>query len=298
MLDLVIETRQHDLGGGFHVGRVLPFRKRRMVGPFIFFDRMGPHDLAAPIPGTIDVRPHPHIGLSTVTYLFSGEMTHRDSTGVEQVILPGELNWMTAGGGISHSERFDGMRAKGGRMDGIQAWVAVPEANEEDGASFDHYAAGSLPVLQDGGAQARLIAGSAYGLTSPAATHSPLFYLDAELQAGARLPLPDGYPERAVYVARGSVQADGNRYGVGEMAVYLGAEAASIEALEPTRVMLLGGEPLGTRHIWWNFVSSRKERIEQAKADWLAGRIALPPMDDQEFIPLPESPKPTPEPMS
>ena len=297
MIELVIEQRSRDLGS-FEVGRVLPFAKRRMVGPYIFFDRMGPKDLAPGLPHEADVRPHPHIGLSTVTYLFSGEMTHRDSTGVEQVILPGELNWMTAGRGISHSERFDGMRAKGGRMDGIQAWVAVPEANEEDGPSFYHYAAGSLPVLQDGGAQARLIAGSAYGLTSPAATHSPLFYLDTELQAGARLPLPDGYPERAVYVARGSVQADGNRYGVGEMAVYLGAEAASIEALEPARVMLLGGEPLGTRHIWWNFVSSRKERIEQAKADWLAGRIALPPMDDQEFIPLPESPKPTPEPMS
>jgi redox-sensitive bicupin YhaK (pirin superfamily) len=297
MLDLVIESRIHDLGG-FQVGRVLPFHKRRMVGPFIFFDRMGPHVMAAPIARTTDVRPHPHIGLSTVTYLFDGEMTHRDSTGVEQVIRPGELNWMTAGAGISHSERFDGMRAHGGPMDGIQAWVAVPESNEEDGPSFSHFDAGSLPAVQDGGVQARLIAGRAYGLTSPAVTRSPLFYLHAELKAGARLPLPDGYPERAVFVARGSIMVDGSRYGEGQMAVFSGPDAASIEAVEPARLMLLGGEPLGARHIWWNFVSSRKERIEQAKADWLAGRIALPPMDDQEFIPLPSPPKPEPEPMS
>ena len=297
MLDLVIESRPHDLGG-FQVGRVLPFHKRRMVGPFIFFDRMGPHEMVAPIARTTDVRPHPHIGLSTVTYLFDGQMTHRDSTGVEQVILPGELNWMTAGAGISHSERFDGMRDRGGHMDGIQAWVAVPESHEEDSPSFGHFATDSLPVLQDGGVRARLIAGKAYGLTSPATTHSPLFYLHVELPSGARLPLPDGYPERGVFVARGSIMVDGSRYGEGQMAVFSGPDAASIEALEPARVMLLGGEPLGTRHIWWNFVSSRKERIEQAKDDWLAGRIALPPMDNQEFIPLPPSPKQAPEPMS
>ena len=297
MLDLVIESRPHDLGG-FQVGRVLPFHKRRMVGPFIFFDRMGPHDMVAPIPRATDVRPHPHIGLSTVTYLFSGEMTHRDSTGVEQVIRPGELNWMTAGAGISHSERFDGMRAQGGHMDGIQAWVAVPEAREEDGPSFAHHDAASLPTLQDSGVQVRLIAGSAYDLTSPARTHSPLFYLHAELQAGGALPLPDGYPERAVFVAGGSIMVNGKRYDEGQMPVFSGTDAASIEAIGPARVMLLGGEPLGARHIWWNFVSSRKERIEQAKADWLAGRIALPPMDNQEFIPLPPSPKPSPEPMS
>jgi redox-sensitive bicupin YhaK (pirin superfamily) len=297
VLELVIESRPHDLGG-FQVARVLPFRTRRMVGPFIFFDRMGPHEMAAPIPRDTDVRPHPHIGLSTVTYLFDGQMTHRDSTGIEQVIRPGELNWMTAGAGISHSERFDGMRTLGGPMDGIQAWVAVPEAHEEDPPSFAHHAAQALPTVQDAGVQARLIAGSAYGLTSPAATHSPLFYLHAELQPGARLPLPDGYAERAVFVARGGITIDGKRYGEGQMAVFSGTDAASIEALVPSRVMLLGGEPLGTRHIWWNFVSSRKERIEQAKADWLAGRIPLPPLDDQTFIPLPPSPKATPEPMS
>jgi redox-sensitive bicupin YhaK (pirin superfamily) len=297
VLDLVIESRPHDLGG-FQVGRVLPYSQRRMVGPFIFFDRMGPHDMPVPIPGSTDVRPHPHIGLSTVTYLFSGQMTHRDSTGVEQVILPGELNWMTAGAGISHSERFDGMRAQGGHMDGIQAWVALPEENQEDAPSFAHYDLPSLPALEDGGIEARVIAGRAYGLTSPAATRSPLFYVHAELQAGSHLPLPDGYPERAVFVARGSITVDGQRYGEGRMPVFSGSGAVSIQALEPSRVMLLGGEPVGTRHIWWNFVSSRKERIEQAKADWLAGRIPLPPMDDQEFIPLPPSPKPAPEPMS
>jgi hypothetical protein len=297
MLDLVIESRPHDIGG-FQVGRVLPFRQRRMVGPFIFLDRMGPHDMAPPIPRSTDVRPHPHIGLSTVTYLFDGELTHRDSTGVEQVISPGELNWMTAGAGISHSERFDGLRDRGGHMDGIQAWVAVPESREEDAPSFAHHAVDALPALQDAGVQVRLIAGKAYGLASPAATHSPLFYVHAELQPGARLPLPDGYPERAVLVCRGSIAIGGARHGEGRMPVFSGTGPASLEALEPARVMLLGGEPLGTRHIWWNFVSSRKERIEQAKADWLAGRIALPPMDNQEFIPLPPSPKPPAEPMS
>ena len=297
MLDLVIESRPHDLGG-FLVGRVLPFHKRRMVGPFIFFDRMGPHDMVPPIARSTDVRPHPHIGLSTVTYLFDGQLTHRDSTGVEQVILPGELNWMTAGAGISHSERFDGMRERGGHMDGIQAWLAVPDSHEEDAPSFAHFAIDALPVLQDGGVQARLIAGKAYGLASPAATHSPLFYLHAEMPAGTHLPLPDGYPERGVFVVRGSVVIDGKRFAPGQMAVFAGPGAASIEALEPARLMLLGGEPLGTRHIWWNFVSSRKERIEQAKDDWLAGRLALPPLDNQEFIPLPPSPKPAPEPMS
>jgi redox-sensitive bicupin YhaK (pirin superfamily) len=270
-----------------------------MIGPFIFFDRMGPHDMEAPIPRKVDVRPHPHIGLSTVTYLFSGEMTHRDSTGVEQVILPGALNWMTAGAGISHSERFDGMREHGGHMDGIQAWVAVPEANEEDDAAFAHYPAESLPILEEAGARVRLIAGSAYGVTSPARTHSPLFYLHAELRPKARLALPHEYSERAIFVASGSIEADGRRYLPGQMLLFTRGSAATVQAQEDSRLMVLGGEPLGTRHIWWNFVSSRKERIEQAKADWLAGRIPLPSLDNQEFIPLPAEPKPArPEPMS
>ena len=298
MLDQVIDARHHDLGG-FEVARVLPSPTRRMIGPFIFFDRMGPHDMPSPIPRHVDVRPHPHIGLSTVTYLFSGEMTHRDSTGVEQAILPGALNWMTAGAGISHSERFDGMREHGGHMDGIQAWVALPESNEEDDAAFDHFPADSLPMLEETGSRVRLIAGSAFGVSSPARTHSPLFYLHAELQAKARLALPDEYSERAVFIASGSVEVAGRRYLPGQMLLFTRGAAATVQAEEDSRLMLLGGEPLGPRHIWWNFVSSRKERIEQAKADWQAGRIALPSLDNEEFIPLPETPKPAkPEPMS
>lgn len=297
MLDLVIETRRHDLGG-FEVGRVLPFRKRRMVGPFIFFDRMGPHSLPAPIPERTDVRPHPHIGLSTVTYLFEGEMTHRDSTGATQVIHPGALNWMTAGTGITHSERFDGMRERGGAMDGIQSWVAVPQENEEDAPSFDHYAAEALPAIDDDGVTMRIIAGSAYGLRSPAKTHSPLFYVHAELNAGARIKLPHEYEERAAYVARGSIEIGGTRCEAGQMPVVTQGAAPMLTALEDCRLMLLGGDRLGPRHIWWNFVSSRKDRIAQAAADWRAGRIALPPTDDAEFIPLPESADAPANPMS
>lgn len=287
MPEIVIDSRIHDLGGGFEVGRVLPFSKRRMVGPFIFFDRMGPQDLLAPIPKQLDVRPHPHIGLSTVTYLFEGQMTHRDSLGVEQVILPGDLNWMTSGRGISHSERFDGMREKGGRMDGIQAWVALPENNEEDAPAFDHYDAATLPSFTDAGVSGRLIAGQAYNLESPATTHSPLFYVDASLQPGASIEMPSGYPERAVYVAQGSIESEGVQYNKGQMLVFAAGATPTIKALQASHLMLLGGEPLGPRHIWWNFVSSRKERIEQAKADWQAGKIMLPPLDNKEFIALP-----------
>jgi redox-sensitive bicupin YhaK (pirin superfamily) len=297
MLERVIETRLHDLGGGFQVGRLLPYRERRMVGPFIFFDRMGPHDLVPPVPHTIDVRPHPHIGLSTVTYLFDGELTHRDSTGVEQVIRPGALNWMTAGSGISHSERFDGMRVQGGHMDGIQAWVAVPAENEEDRCSFAHHPAESLPRWQEAGVTGCLIAGSAYGSTSPAVTHSPLFYLHVEMAPGARVAMPEGYDEGAAFVSRGSVEHEGTRYLAGQMLVFQPGSAATMKAVEPTRLMLLGGDTLGARHIWWNFVSSRKDRIEQAKADWVAGRFLLPSGDDREFVPLPGGPKPPPQPM-
>jgi redox-sensitive bicupin YhaK (pirin superfamily) len=296
-MEMVIPARRRSLGG-FEVGRVLPFAKRRMVGPFIFLDHMGPVDLPPDVPRSTDVRPHPHIGLSTVTYLFDGEITHRDSLGAEQVIRPGEVNWMTAGSGISHSERFDGMRGPGGRVEGLQAWVALPESDEEMPPAFDHYDAEELPLLSESGVAARLIAGSAFGLTSAVKTRSPLFYLDATLDAGARLGLPSGHKERAAYIARGRVEVDGHAYDAGQMLVFGTAEAPAIRALEPSRVMLLGGEPFGPRHIWWNFVSSRRERIEQAKADWQAGRIALPPHDRDELIPLPEEPKPKPEPMS
>ncbi|MEZ0168716.1 pirin family protein [Microvirga sp. TS319] len=298
MLDLVIAARRKDLGG-FEVGRVLPFMRRRMVGPFIFFDHMGPVDLPPNVPRTTDVRPHPHIGLSTVTYLFDGEIVHRDSTGVQQAIRPGAVNWMTAGSGISHSERFDGpIRHSGGRVHGIQAWVALPESQEEMEPSFVHHGADELPVFGEAGVSARLIAGRAFGLSNPVRTQSPLFYIHAYLHPGARIGLPGEYPERAAYIVSGRVDADGQEYTAGQMLVFTGSSDPVLTALDTSTVMLLGGEPLGPRHIWWNFVSSRQDRIEQAKADWQNGRIHLPLNDDQEFIPLPEDPKPAPEPMS
>jgi len=297
MLDMVIDQRRKDLGGGFEVGRILPVRGRRMVGPFIFFDHIGPTDFPPGIPREIDVRPHPHIGLSTITYLFAGEMMHRDSVGSEQAIRAGEVNWMTAGRGITHSERFEQARAHGGPMHGIQSWVALPEADEETGPTFDHYDDTALPRLDEGGLRARLVAGKAWGLVSPVKTHSPLFYLHCELDAGATLALPDEYPERAAYVVQGSVEVGGQRHEPGQMLVFKPG-AATIRALQPSLLMLLGGEPLGQRFIEWNFVSSSKERIEQAKADWRAGRMKLPDLDNGEFIPLPGDPQAPPNPMS
>lgn len=292
MLDKVIDARSHDLGDGFIVGRVLPHRTQRMVGPFIFLDHMGPLDMAAPIPGSRDVRPHPHIGLSTVTYLFDGQMTHRDSLGCEQVITPGALNWMTSGAGITHSERFDGMRDKGGHIEGVQSWVALPEAHETGAAAFDHYDADTLPGFHEDGVRGRVIAGSAYGLTSPAKTFSPLFYVHAELDTGARLTLPSGHAERAVFVAGGEIELAGQRYRGNQLLVFGSGDVPTLRATQPARLMLLGGESLGPRYIWWNFVSSRREQIEQAAADWQAGRMPLPPMDHVESIPLPETPLP------
>jgi hypothetical protein len=296
MIERVIEARRRDLGG-FEVGRLLPHGQRPMVGPFIFFDHMGPVDFPPGLPRSTDVRPHPHIGLATVTYLFGGEITHRDSLGFEQVIRPGEVNWMTAGRGISHSERFDGLRRTGGFFDGIQAWVALPDADEETDPEFVHVDAGDLPVTPLDGVDIRLIAGSAFGLTSKVETFSPMFYAHAELPAGARVPLPAGYRERAVYVARGRLEIDGGAQGPGRMVLFRPGSDPALTALEPSIVMLLGGEPVGPRIIWWNFVSSSAERIEQAKADWQAGRIPLPAGDKDEFIPLPDG-APAPEPMS
>ena len=298
MLDMVIEQRRRSLGG-FEVGRVLPFAKRRMVGPFIFFDHIGPVDFPPGIPNNVDVRPHPHIGLSTITYLFDGEMMHRDSVGSEQAIRPGEVNWMTAGRGITHSERFEEARAHGGPMHGIQSWVALPEADEETDPAFDHYDAGELPEFNEDGVRCRLVAGQAYGLASRVKTHSPMFYLHCELDTGGRAQLPDGYAERAAYVVRGAVEVAGERHGPGQMLLFTAGKPALLTALEPSLVMLLGGEPLGERFIEWNFVSSSKERIEQAKADWRAGRMKLPDLDNGEFIPLPGDPEHTPaNPMS
>lgn len=297
-IELVIPSRRKDLGG-FEVGRVLPWTKRRMVGPFIFFDHMGPVNFPPHVPRKTDVRPHPHIGLSTITYLYDGEIVHRDSVGFHQTIRPGEVNWMTAGRGISHSERFDSIRETGGALHGIQAWVALPEAVEETSPSFVHFDAAQLPSHAEKGLSVKVIAGSAYGLKSPVETHSPLFYVHLELDAGRTTDVCGGYSERAIYIAKGSVQINGEKYETGQMAVLSAGASPAITAIEPSIVMLLGGEPVGPRNIWWNFVSSSKERIEQAKADWKAGRIQLPVDDDQEFIPLPEDPPPPkPEPMS
>jgi redox-sensitive bicupin YhaK (pirin superfamily) len=276
---------------------VLPFAKRRMVGPFVFFDHMGPVDFAPGIPRSVDVRPHPHIGLSTVTYLFDGEITHRDSLGFEQPIRPGEVNWMTAGRGITHSERFERARAEGGRLHGIQAWVALPREMEEIDPAFSHHAGADLPAYESGGLKARLIAGEAFGAKASVKTHSPMFYVHWELAAGAQAVLAAEYPERAAYVAAGSVEAAGARHTHGDMLVFSPGKPVRFTALEPSIVMLLGGEPVGERYIEWNFVSSSKERIEQAKADWRAGRMRLPVLDDAEFIPLPE-PSPPANPMS
>ena len=289
MIEMLIEARKKDLGG-FQVGRVLPFAQKRMVGPFIFLDHMGP---AAFQPGEgIDVRPHPHIGLATVTYLFDGEIHHHDSLGYSQKIFPGEVNWMTAGSGIVHSERTDpSLRSSGGLMHGMQAWVALPREDEETAPGFAHHGTEALPELSSPGVWARLIAGSAYGLRNNVRTFSPLFYLHAELQPGAGLALPADHAERAVYVVSGTISHDGARHPAGRMLVFTeGGEPVVTAEDGPARLMLLGGANIGTRFIWWNLVSSRQDRIEQAKADWKSGRMALPPDDNNEFIPLPDGP--------
>ena len=288
MLEMVIKARAADLGHGLQVRRVLPFAKRRSVGPFVFLDHAGPVPLPAAYDRQADVRPHPHIGLSTVSYLLSGQITHRDSLGTLQIIRPGEVNWMTAGRGISHSERFTypDSYANGG-LELMQLWVALPEADEETDPAFTHHAASELPVLERDGVWMRLVAGSAYGETSPVRTHSPLFYLHTEWQAGASLALPGGHREQAVYVAKGDIEHTGQHYQTGQLLVFDDDSQATLTARTAATLMLFGGEPLGERHIFWNFVSSRPERIEQAKADWQAGRIPLPPDDRDEFIPLP-----------
>jgi redox-sensitive bicupin YhaK (pirin superfamily) len=295
MIEMVIPQRRRNLGG-FDVGRVLPAAERRMVGPFVFFDHMGPLDMAPRVSRAVDVRPHPHIGLSTVTYMFSGEIVHRDSVGSEQAIRPGEVNWMVAGRGITHSERFERARREGDHLHGIQAWVALPKGDEEAEPSFSHHAGGDLPVWQEGGVRGRLIAGHAFGLSAKVRTHSPLFYAHLDMDSGATTALPH-QPERALYVAAGAVEMDGKRCVTGEMAI-IGPGPSSLSAVAPSIVMLLGGEPLGERFLYWNFVSSSKERLEQAKADWRAGRIKLPDLDHDEFIPLPEEAAPAKPPQS
>lgn len=292
-LEMVVVTRVRDLVDGFKVGRVLPSARRRMVGPFIFLDQMGPEILSAG--RGLDVAPHPHIGLATVTYLFKGELLHRDSLGTVQAIRPGEVNWMTAGGGIAHSERTPReMRAAGSDLFGIQSWVALPLRHEEDAPAFAHHDASELPLVEGEGKRVRLIAGSLYGARSPVDTLSEMFYADAQLGAGARLHVPAEQEERAAYVVEGGVALAGEggaTFAAGQLMVFKPGAEVTLEAsgASGARLMLLGGEPLdGRRHIWWNFVSSSPERIERAKEDWKAGRFAPVP-EETEFIRLPES---------
>jgi redox-sensitive bicupin YhaK (pirin superfamily) len=305
MIELVIEARAAAISESMKVKRILPFRAKRMVGPFIFMDHAGPVTSAPPVVSSLDVLPHPHIGLSTVSYLFGGQVTHRDGLGVEQIIRPGEVNWMTAGSGIAHSERFEDPAAlAGGKLEMIQTWVALPEKDEEANPSFNNYRPDQLPVFTDKGIWMRLIAGNAYGLRNEVKTNSPLFYLHVVLQQGARFSLPHEHPERGFYIVKGAVEISGITYQEGKMLLFNKAKDPVIKATENTTLMLLGGEPLGERFIWWNFVSSRKERIEQAKEDWKQGRIILPPTDNKEFVPLPDDKSrpagtaPGPEPLS
>jgi redox-sensitive bicupin YhaK (pirin superfamily) len=282
----IIDAKPRDLGG-FSVRRVLPSLSRRLVGPFIFFDHMGPAELASGV--GFDVRPHPHIGLATVTYLFEGEFVHRDSLGSHQAIRPGDVNWMTAGSGIVHSERTSAeLRQTGSKVEGLQLWVALPLEHEEATPAFDHYPADTLPVVERDGARIRVLAGTAYGVTSPVRTLSPLFYVDLTMPAGCTLPVPSEYPERAVYVVNGALSCDMERAEPGRMLVFTAGTEVTLRAEVDTRLVLVGGATLdGERHIDWNFVSSSKARIEQAKRAWRAGDFAKVPGDDVEFIPLP-----------
>jgi redox-sensitive bicupin YhaK (pirin superfamily) len=283
-VEVLIEPRIRSLGE-FDVRRVLPAAERRMVGPFVFFDHMGP---AVFPPGKgIAVRPHPHIGLATITYLFEGEIMHRDSLGYVQPIEAGAVNLMTAGRGIVHSERATDDIAVTSRLHGIQSWIALPNELEEMEPSFVHHPADALPELEVSGCVVRVILGTAFGRTSPVAVTSPTLYLEVRMPRGARFSLPSGYSENAAYVVSGNVAIGGTRHGEGRMAVARLGAALTLEAEDESRVVVIGGEPLGPRHIWWNFVSSSRERIEAAKQDWLDGRFGTVPGDD-EFIPLPE----------
>lgn len=291
-IETLIIPRARDLGG-FEVRRALPAPKRQMVGPFIFFDQMGPAEFLTD--QGIDVRPHPHIGLGTVTYLYRGSFQHRDSTGADQIITPGALNWMVAGRGVTHSERSpDAVRAGPSSLLGIQTWIALPETHEDIAPSFEHHAADALPEFRDQGIEARLILGRAYGETAPATMHSDTFYLDVTLAARARFPLPVDHEDRGIYINEGSVSIAGQEFQAGQMMVFRPGDAITVAAGDRgARLMALGGATLnGPRHIWWNFVASSRERIEAAKQEWREarwgqGRFDLPPGDRDEHIPLP-----------
>ena len=286
-IDMVIVPRARDLGS-FSVRRALPSTQRQMVGPFIFFDQMGPAEFL--LGAGMDVRPHPHIGLSTVTYLFEGQIIHRDSLGTVLPIRPGELNWMTAGRGIAHSERTPPeLRSLGSKLFGIQSWVALSAKDEEAEPDFVHYEASDLPLMNGEGKVIRVIAGSVLGASSPVRTSSPMFYADVTLRAGSSLPLDPDYEERAIYLVAGDVEIAGDVFGPAQLLVFRPGDRITIRAKTDARFMALGGEPMdGPRHIWWNFVSSRKDRIEQAKTDWKMARFDAV-SGDSEFIPLPET---------
>jgi redox-sensitive bicupin YhaK (pirin superfamily) len=296
MIELILSARHVQFGGGFEVDRLLP-SKRRTLGPFVLLDHGGPTEHA---PGErFGILPHPHIGISTLTYVFAGEMVHRDSLGSTTPIRPGEVNLMTAGRGIGHSERASpDFVARGGSMHVLQLWVGLTAAHEEVEASFQHLDREELPLITERGAVARLIGGTAYGSTSPLRTFTPQFYLDLRLDTGASFPLPGDHEERGAYVVSGRLESDGREIGARQLAFFAPAGDPAIRAAEPSQVMLLGGAPIPPPRMWWNFVSTRLERIEQAKRDWAEGRFVLPPDDRDEWIPLPGGPAPQAEPMS
>jgi hypothetical protein len=294
-IELFLEARTRDLGG-FSVGRVLPTVERRLLGPFALLDHMdsakpAPDQTVAPAPTPLVVRPHPHINLATITYLFEGEVMHRDSLGSQQLIQPGAVNWMNAGQGIVHSERTP-TSAPPARMHGLQLWVALPKAHEDSEPSFEHHPASTLPVIDDKGTKIRVLAGSAYLKTSPVGTLSPLFYVEAVLNAGATLPVPTGFAERGVYVVEGEIAVGGDRVDAMELAVFEQKTRPTLRAIRDTRLVMLGGEPPdGPRFMWWNFVSSSKERIIDATQRWRDRKFPKVPGDEVEFAPAPEGPK-------
>ena len=292
-IETLIIPRSRDLGS-FEVRRALPAPQRQMVGPFVFFDHMGPAEF---LTGKgVDIRPHPHIGLGTVTYLYRGDFHHRDSIGTDQVIRPGAVNWMVAGKGVTHSERTSAEGREGPHsLLGIQTWMALPEKDEDMPAAFEHHGKDTLPEFDDKGVTARLILGRAYGETAPATMYSDTFYLDVVLQPGARFPLPSDHEDRGIYITQGSISVAGRSYESGQMMVFRPGDHITVEAGEQgARLMALGGETLnGPRYLWWNFVSSSREKIEEAKREWQAerwgqGMFDLPPTDRAEHIPLPD----------
>jgi redox-sensitive bicupin YhaK (pirin superfamily) len=284
----VVVPRTVDLGDGFSVRRALPSARSRMVGPFIFFDHFGPAEFRAG--NGLDVRPHPHIGLATVTYLFDGEIMHRDSLGTAAPIKPGEVNWMTAGRGIVHSERTGPeLRASGSPIHGLQMWVALPSAKEEIEPGFAHHATDEFPMIKDDGKFVRVVVGSLYGATSPVPIVHETFFANIAMRVGASLPLDPSHEERALYIVDGTIDIAGDTFEPGKLLVFKPGDTVTVKATTDAHFVILGGAPMdGPRHIWWNFVSSRKERIEQAKSEWKAGHFGKVPGDEIEFIPLPE----------